>query len=224
MNLKKLLAVLLLSGSAAALPAKGAVLVGNFGAGVSDSVVQILPTTWMYSFSITNLSAVSPAFGSTDLITGYELPYFTDSAISSIHAPTGWSYQIESTTPFLFNGVNSPGTLKWFAISNIYGIKSGGSTSISLPSVTPETLSGFSFSSAFAPVKSPFTADHIFGTFSFTSFGDPGLPGSPDAMNAGLRTPYPATPLSSNVPEPGTLALFGLGLLGLSGLRRKITK
>lgn len=43
--------------------------------------------------------------------------------------------------------------------------------------------------------------------------GDPGISGSPDAINAGYKTPYPA----ASVPEPETYGMMiaGLGLMGM---------
>jgi len=202
---------------AVAMPAQATTVVAEYAVPVvTDTVSPINASSWQYSFTITNMGwwrSSNPEYSDSVRIVDYQLPYFSDAGITSINAPTGWSWRIDSHD--VFNLGNGAQTLEWYATSVSYGI--AGSTSVFFQGNTAgDTLGGFSYVAAFAPVKAPFNA-----TFQapFVVSGDPALPGSPDALAAGLTNPLPVT----GVPEPETYAMLlaGLGLLGGVGRRRK---
>ncbi len=128
----------------------------------------------------------------------FYLPYFSDSGISAINSPSGWSYNIESSND-LFNLGSGAGVIHWSASTGnelaLYGI-----------------LSGFTYTSSLvSSVKAPFRLDYVNDDYNI---GDPPIPASPSALAAGL------TPISA-VPVPASIWLFGSGLLGLLGFRKR---
>ena len=80
-------------------------------------------------------------------------------------------------------------------------------TDLDFTASTPQFTFDWSFGSDTAPVFATYT---VFGDNS--SAGVNGAPADPPI-------PGPAP-----VPEPGTLSLLGMGLLGLAGLRRRLTR
>jgi hypothetical protein len=183
---------------------------------VTDTVSQIGVSSWQYSFTITNMgwwSSLNPELSDSVRLIDYQLPYFSDAGVTAINAPAGWAWQIDPTDAFgLGNGAQ---TLRWYATSVAYGI--AGSSSEFFNGVPGDTLGGFSFVGAFAPVKAPFIAGFV--EPAFQQQGDPALPGSPDALASGLTTFLPV----AGVPESEIYAMMlaGLGLLGFMARRRK---
>lgn len=147
-------------------------------------------------------------YGSANyVIESFQVPYFADAGIRAIESPAGWTYAITDTDTFgLGSGAQ---TLVWTADAG-YGVQPD--TGSGAP-----TLSGFGYTASYTSVYAP--AGVLLGTSPYLDFVDPALPGSPDALAAGLvPTPFPA---ASPVPEPSTaLALFaGLGLLAFARRR-----
>jgi hypothetical protein len=145
-----------------------------------------------YAFTVTNGCA-----GDHEL-TGFYLPYFTDADISDIVAPTGWSYSID-TSDNLF-GLANAGVIDFTAGTPLVGFS---------------FASGFGYTSNYSGVEGPDAISLTTNGVNSTVFGDPPIPGSPDAL-AALRT--------TTVPEPSTVALLAIALCamvpGLAGWGR----
>lgn len=207
-----------------------------------DTVVGASPTMGLtrFNYEITNTSTeefvVFTTLLETDeiviprgrpFIVDWEIPYFADAGIANIMSPTGWAHEIETvgmsnaatgwngvaswqdpTDPF-YPGDGSPflGTnqvLHWYLI----GWAMSGDLTGALD--LDESLAGFSIDSPFStPADAPYQASW---DFLEVISGDPpfplGLPGSPSLI-----------PVA--VPEPGILALFGVGLIGVAMVRRR---
>ncbi len=163
---------------------------------VSSTVTQTGPQTWEYQFTVFNTSPADQI--STPAVASFEIPYFTDSGIQNITSPADWTASVWDEHSF-------GSGLVWYTINN--SIRPG------------QSLSGFSFTASFAPVKGPFILDFTGGS---RVMGDPAIPGSPLARDAGYTEPFPVT----SVPEPETYALMlaGLGLLGFAARRRKMAQ
>jgi hypothetical protein len=134
-------------------------------------------------------------------IVDFYIPYFTDSSITGITTPTGWSYTIDNVD--LFN--LSAETLHWTA--NLSGIPLG------------DALSGFGYTASYSAAKAPYQVmiHTDIGGLSLPSGGDPLIPASPDAIVAGLK-PVDAP---AAVPEPATILLFGGGLVAVGLIRKR---
>ena len=186
---------------------------------ISESVTQIGASSWQYSFSITNMANWNSGWlpnGDSVSIVEYSLPYFSDANVTSILNPSGWTH----TTVNLdnFNLGNGAQTMVWTIAPGSSGIAGAAVPWINFPTVAGATLGGFSYVASYAPVKGPYAVG--FGD-GYLLTGDPAIPGSPAALNAGLtqHLSYQVT----TVPEPETYALMlaGLGLLGSMARRKK---
>jgi len=145
--------------------------------------------SFSYAFVVSN-----PNCGSAPL-NGFFLPYFLDAAISNIIAPSGWSVTLDTATDLFGLGA---GTMDFIPATP--------------PTLAPQTsVSGFSFLSTYGSVKGPFATTLTAGGTQYTNFGDPLIPGSPDALKA-----------LGAVPEPSATALLAIGLcaFGLAFQRR----
>lgn len=208
---------------------------------VTDTVEDNLDGTWEYNYTVFNTSIFLnnnfPPF-QTPLIVDWELPYFADMGITDVFSPDGWDWAIEtigvsnsntgwdgiaawqnSSDPF-YEGADSPYTtgtevLHWYCDTADGGEGSffcggDGEGPFGQPISPNMSLSGFGFTANFEPTGAPYQASWLELPIQT---GDPAFPlsgvGSPSAL------------ASTPVPEPGALALFGIGLLGLLGIRRK---
>jgi hypothetical protein len=109
----------------------------------------------------------------------------------------GWGYKIEDGNDMFGLG---GGVLHFFDISS--------------PSTLDYNGLGISFDSTYAGVKAPFysTIEDLASHGVRNYLGDPDIPGSPETVQALKEA-------STSVPEPGSIALLGLGLLGVSAMR-----
>jgi hypothetical protein len=154
-----------------------------------DSVNKV----WNYNYSVNNVNP--DGIGLARLaIKEFIIPFFPDANISSITSPTDWTATIINTDEFSLG--NNAEIIDWVTSSNFIA--------------TQSTLSGFGYTSTYAPGKGPFeTLNQINSLF----LGDPAVPLSPNAIAAGIQP----------IPEPETYAIIvaGLGVLGVVARRRK---
>ena len=214
------LASLFLCIAAIATPARAMELGSSYSYPIiSESVTQIGASSWQYSFSVTNMSSYLssgfPSYANEVTIVEYKLPYFNDANITSILDPSGWTHSTVSQDSFSLG----PGaqTLVWTVIPGFSGIAGAGVPSVWDP-VAGDTLGGFSYVANYAPVKGPYTA--VFGD-GMSITGDPAIPGSPDARNAGLTTDMSYQVAAVPEPEAYAMMMVGLGVVGVVVRRRK---
>jgi hypothetical protein len=166
---------------------------------------------YAYAYTVTGAQGSCPLFYGPEpyAIGSFQLPYFSDAGITDIRSPAGWTYAIVDTDEFgLGSGAE---TLVWTA--------TGGATIGAASSEGPAgSLSGFGYTASYSSVYSQAGVQTVSGAFPILV--DPALPGSPDALAAGL---VPTTfPSASVVPEPSTLLTMfaGLGLVMAARCRR----
>ena len=185
---------------------------------ISASVTSTAtPSIWNYTYSITNSATWITYRSDQDKapLQHFNIPYFDDAGITNITSPDGWSYRINDNNNF---GLTGAKTLEWYASVrlDIPFCVGNGNTGCILSGIDPGSMvSGFGFDGAFGPAKAPYEATFAQVTSPYTFFdrGDPPIPASPDALNAGLQP-------QSTVPEPGTLALIFSGFCAIGLLAR----
>jgi len=225
------LAGMLLSAQAAALIS----IPHGPSASVADTVTALAGGRWQFAYQVSNLTpcVISDCtFADGDIyLTAFDIPYFSDAAITSVADPTGWAHSIETTgtpNPFSggggtgwdgnaawqdpadpnYQGAGSPFTsvdkvLHWYAIPGFGGAGTVG--------IAPESnLAGFGYEAGFPGTKSPHQTvlqDNVGGAPVSLS-GDPRIPNSPSI---------------SSVPLPASLWVLLSALAGLLfiGSRRK---
>ncbi|MFO7570271.1 MAG: PEP-CTERM sorting domain-containing protein, partial [Smithellaceae bacterium] len=147
---------------------------------------------------------------------------FDDANMLNIKSPDLWTHTILNVaeigndwgTPFGYINLTSEEysfeKLLYWSTTYEHGIPLG------------ESLTGFGYEAAYGPAKAPYLIYTSFGFQDITSFpmtGDPMIPSSPDAIAAGL---LPVQPPVSSIPEPSTLLLLAIGLIGiLSSLKKQ---
>jgi hypothetical protein len=157
------------------------------------SIVTPSDLSYTYAFSVFNgcvgVNQTQP------LLNDFFLPYFSDAGIGDIVAPTGWSYSIDTS-------------------NNLFDLSNAGV--IEFEAATPlgyNYATGFSYTANYAGINGPFAINLTTGGVPSTLFGDPLIPGSPDAVAALGGTA---------VPEPSTTALLAIALCAMMlGLRRR---
>ena len=178
---------------------------------ITDPVQNLGGNSWSYSYTLSNQTT---CFGScTDTFAGkpiatfagaireFSLPYFSDSGINTLLAPTNWSATILAENRF---GLLGAQTLVWTALTDTAGIALGAN------------LAGFGYRASFAAGKGPFETILGIGGAAGTFRGDPAIPRSPNAILAGIP------PLGA-LPEPGSVTLAALGMMMLLLASRRKT-
>lgn len=202
--------------------------------------------TWTYAFTVHNDSeSALEGTQQTPVIVDWEVPYFADAGITNILSPDGWDYAIETIgtpnpatgwdgiaawqTPGdpYYQGPTSPFTtvtqvLHWY-LSAVWCVEGDGGLECernlgnaiwpigSTDVLNLLSLGDFDFTANYSPTDGPYQASW---DFLPVQSGDPPLP-----LN-GILPASPQTLGTQSIPLPGTLALLGVGLLGVGLTRR----
>ena len=186
-------------------------------ASVSDTLGGAVGS-YTYQYTLTNQATCVRSCSDTylgesalqlgELVT-FDVPYFGDSNITAITSPAGWTAKVEDLNQFNLEGAM---TLRWSASFSSRAATSGpfAGQVFAYPNGLPidQSLGGFGYTSTYAPGKGPFQVT----SWSGGSFvGDPAVPLSPSAVNAGLLP----------VPEPASAALLLAGLAGVLAVAKQ---
>ena len=217
---------------------------------VTDVVAQTSADTWHYDFTVFNDSTGTGDYGEIPVIVDWELPYFADMGIHNISSPDGWATSIEKigeaneatgwdgvaawndpSDPWYINlsGDTNPlftatEVLHWYCkdpvfepIEGIFGGCWGGEAGLNSIIQPGQSLSGFGFDANYGPTQSPYQTSWL---LLEVNTGDPSFPGGPSAVGS------PSAIGTVNVPEPGSITLMGLGLIGIlaAGVKRRNKK
>lgn len=203
--------------------------------------------SWTYTYTLFNDSyeATGAPPAPMPVIVSWDLPWFGDANITNIISPIGWNYKIETigtqdtsfgwdgtavwqnpTNP-LYQGPTSPYTvvttvLHWYTDpTGSQDVQTLADDNAVFPvsyGLGISQLTGFIFTSSYGSTGSSGGAPDVTTFIGLWHWpGDPDypllvVPASPDTLGA------------TSAPEPATMLLLGLGLIGLIGVRRKIKK
>lgn len=161
---------------------------------VNETVTPFQGEGGGYQYTLSLTNSSTGNGSSGSTLTDFYLPYFRDEALSHFLVPSGLGFSILNSDMFNLGH----GALT----THIYNLN------------LPETFTSatLSYVSPYAAIKAPYSA--VIGGVNIQ--GDPFIPGSPLARAA--------LPQGATVPEPGTIALLGLGLFGFCVSRRKSAK
>lgn len=207
---------------------------------VSTVVTDNQDGTYTYNYTVINTSpGPQPIFdGETlyevwPLIVDYEVPLNAPSDVWDIVSPATWDHEFISAAEYITrygeaNPFGSAYILHWFDTDPPPGTNPGkvispdgyaawfDATFGFIPDVYEPSTDGFIFTSSLAPIDGPYlTSWHD----DFRNIGDPPLPGG-SFVSGGRTLPFSS---SHPIPEPATMLLFGSGLIGLAGFKRKLS-
>jgi hypothetical protein len=208
---------------------------------VTGEVTQV-GGSYQYAFGVYNDSYWNgngdEDWSAAPFIIDFELPYYADMGITNITSPWGWDYEIAKI------GVANPdtgwtGVAAWmtdpdWSNSPFAGVTEvihwygycvwGGEWCTGMSAITPgnylapgEIVDGgspFGFTASYGATDAPYQTSWLYAPLNVGDPPMPMMPASPCALGQ-------CGGGSSNVPEPGSLALASAALLAAVGIRRR---